>query len=125
MGETLGILLLSGEYERAHYAFMVAAGAGAIGRRVVLFASNGGCRALMVEWGGLAGAGADAVVQARGVAGFVALREAAGELGVRLMVCDSGMRMAGLEAAGLLGGVEVAGIPSFLSAVGGGQVITL
>ena len=79
-GSSLGILLVSAGHERAHYAFMVAAGAAAIGRAVTLFATNEGCRALMP--------------------------------GV-------------LDPAGLLPGVEVAGIPTFLSATGAGQVVTL
>jgi len=37
---TLGILLLSGGHERAHYAFVLATGAAAVGRAVVLFATG-------------------------------------------------------------------------------------
>jgi len=40
----LGILLLDGGHERAHYALVMASGAAALGREVVLFATNGGCR---------------------------------------------------------------------------------
>ena len=36
----LGVLLLSGTHDRAHYAFVVASGAAALGRQVVLFATN-------------------------------------------------------------------------------------
>ena len=127
---TLGVLLLSGEYERAHYAFMVAAAAAAVGRRVVLFATNGGCHALAVDWTALRGDGRagteqDASVQSCGVAGFAALREAAGELGVAMLACDSGLRVANLLPRSLLPGVEVAGIPTFLAAVGDGQIVTL
>ena len=121
----LGILLISGGHERAHYAFMLAAGAAAVGRGAVLFATNEGCRALLADWSGMADAGRDAAVRARGVAGLAELRDAATQLGVRLMACDSGLRMAGLASAALLPGVEVAGIPSFLSAVGAGQIATL
>ncbi len=126
---SLGILLLSGSFERAHYAFMLAAGAGAMGRRVVLFASNGGCHALCRDWSGLSGAdgadGADAAVQAAGVAGFDTLREAAAELGTVLLACDSGLRMAGIGPGLLLPGVAVSGIPGFLSAAGPGQLLTV
>ena len=41
--EPLGILLLSGAHDRAHYAFVLASGAAALGRQVVLFATNAGC----------------------------------------------------------------------------------
>src|ERR1700750_2308993 len=48
--EPLGILLLSGAHDRAHYAFVLASGAAALGREVVLFAINSGCHALFGEW---------------------------------------------------------------------------
>lgn len=123
----LGILLLSGEYERAHYAFMMATAAAAVGRRVVLFATNGGCHAL-ADWSLLRGAGCtaldqDAIVRSRGVAGLAELRDAAEELGVAMMACDSGLRLSGVLPESLLPGVGVAGIPTFLSAVGAGQLV--
>ena len=125
MAERLGILLISAGHERAHYAFVLAAGAAAIGREVCVFATNAGCLALMQDWSALDGGSRDSAVRAAGVAGLDELREAAAELGVRLMACDAGLRMAGLEAASLWCGVEVAGVPSFLSATAGGQIVTL
>ncbi len=125
MAETLGILLISGGHERGHYAFVLAAGAAAVGRRVVVFATNDGCLALAADWSGIPDAGRDAAVRARGVAGLEELRAASLELGVRLMACDSGLRMAGLDPASLLAGVEASGVPAFLSAVGPGQIVTL
>lgn len=50
---TLGVLLLSGSHDRAHYAFVVASGAAALGRQVVLFATNRGCIALCRDWSGI------------------------------------------------------------------------
>lgn len=123
--ETLGILLISGAHERAHYAFVLAAGAAAIGRRVTLFATNDGCRALLRDWSSLEGAARDASVRERGVAGLDELRDAAVELGVRLLACDSGLRMAGLGPAELLAAAEVTGVPAFLAAVGASPIITL
>ena len=122
MADTLGVLLISGGHERAHYAFVLAAGAAAVGREVVLFATNEGCRALLRD---PPPDPRDAAVQSAGVAGLVELRGAAVELGVRLLACDAGLRMARLEPAALLPGVEVAGVPTFLSAVRVGQVLTL
>ena len=121
----LGILLLDGGHERAHYAFMLAAGAAAIGRQVVVLATNRGCHALCRDWSALDGAAGDAAAQARGVAGLAELREAALDLGATLMACDSGLRLAGIDPAALLPGVTVAGIPAFLSAAGTGQLVTL
>src|SRR5690242_21633072 len=89
--EPLGIILLSGAHDRAHYAFVLASGAAALGRRVVVFASNAGCRALLADWSGLADVARDDRVRAAGVAGFAELREATRELGARLIVCEAGL----------------------------------
>jgi peroxiredoxin family protein len=123
--DPLGILLISGGHERAHYAFVLAAGAAAVGRRVVLFATNEGCRALLADLSALPDAEREAEVQARGVAGLAELRAASLELGVRLLACDAGLRVARLDPAALLPGVEVAGVPSFLSEIGAGQIVSL
>lgn len=121
----LGILLLSGTQERAHYAFVLASGAAALGRAVVLFATNRGCHALLADWAGLDDAARDAQVRAGGVAGLAELRDAAIELGVRLIACEAGLRMAAVDRTGLLPAVEVAGVATFLEAIGDGQVISL
>jgi len=123
--EPLGILLLSGTHDRAHYAFVLASGAAALGRGVVLFASNAGCHALMTDWSGLADAARDARVRAAGVAGLEELRDACRELGVRLIACEAGLRAEGLDPGALLPGVEVAGVATFLEAVGAGQIASL
>lgn len=123
--DPLGILLLSGSHERAHYAFVLASGAAALGRPVVVFATNAGCHALLQDWSGLTEAGRDALVQSRGVAGLDTLREAAAELSVRMIACEAGLRSEALESAPLLGGVEVAGIATFLEAVGEGTILTI
>jgi len=123
--EPLGILLLSGAHDRAHYAFVVASGAAALGRQVVLFATNGGCHALLTDWSGLTDADRDARVRSAGVAGLEELREATREMGVRMIACEAGLRAEGLDAARLLPGVEVACIATFLEAVGSGQIVSL
>jgi peroxiredoxin family protein len=123
--EKLGLLLLSGNHDRAHYAFVLAAGAAALGRSVVLFASNRGCLALANDWSGLDDAARDARVQAAGVAGLDELREASIELGVRLIACEAGLRAEAIDPASLLPGVEIAGVATFLSAIGSGQIVTL
>ena len=70
--EPLGILLLSGTHDRAHYAFVLASGAAALGRQVVLFATNSGCHALFTDWSGLTDATRDERVRAAGVATWLA-----------------------------------------------------
>jgi peroxiredoxin family protein len=121
----LGVLLLSGDHERAHYAFVVASGAAALGRTVVLFATNRGCMALCRDWSALRDADRDVSIQARGVAGLDQLRDACLEMGVRMIACEAGLKAEALDASRLMPAVGVAGIATFLSAVGGGQIITI
>lgn len=121
----LGVLLASGTHAKAHFAFMLAAGAAALGREVTLFASNLGCHALLEDWSGLEDAGRDARAAGAGAAGLDELRAAVAEMGVRLLVCETGLRIEGLAGAALMPGAEVAGIVTFLESVGGGQIVSL
>jgi peroxiredoxin family protein len=123
--DPLGLLLLSGDHDRAHYAFVLASGAAAVDRPVVLFASNRGCFALAKDWSGLDDAVRDTRVRAAGVAGLDELRAASIDLGVRLIACEAGLRAEGIDPESLLPQVEIAGVVTFLSAIGGGQIITL
>jgi peroxiredoxin family protein len=125
MAPALGVLLISGGHERAHYAFVLAAAAAALGRSVILFATNEGTRALRADLAGLDDAGREARVRAAGVAGLADLRAATMQMGARLIACEAGLLMAGVQAAELLPGVEVAGVATFLAATGGGQIVTL
>ena len=123
--EPLGILLLSGAHDRAHYAFVLASGAAALGRKVVLFATNTGCHALFTDWSGLTDAARDERVRGAGVAGLDELREASVEMGVRMIACEAGLRAEGLDKARLMAGVEVAGVATFLEAAGAGQLVAI
>jgi predicted peroxiredoxin len=120
----LGVLLISGGHERAHYALMVATAAAAIGRGVTLFATNQGA-ALLLEATPLAADPREAELSARGVASLGELLAAARSLGVRCIACEAGLRAADLVGQPLAAGVEVAGLVTFLAAVGDGQVVTL
>jgi len=122
--EPIGIILLSGAHDRAHAAFTMAAAAGALGRPVILFATSGGCRALLADWSGLRDVGRDAVIRRRGVAGFGELREAARELGARMLMCEAGLKAEALDGQALAPGVEVSGMATLLEAVGGGQLVS-
>ena len=122
---TLGILLLSGSHDRAHYAFVVASGAAALGRNVVLFATNRGCIALCRDWTALSDADRDARIQANGIAGLDTLRDACLEMDVRMIACEAGLRAEAIDASLLLPQVEVAGVATFFSAIGAGQIITI
>jgi predicted peroxiredoxin len=122
--QPLGLLLRSGGHEAAHYALVVATGAAAVGRPVVLFATNAGCRLLLREAPLLADA-REALLESRGVAGIATLMEAAAELGIRRIACEAGLRAEGIAPGELAGGVEVAGIVTFLVEVGPGQMLAL
>ena len=122
---SLGILLMSGSHERAHYAFVVAAAAAALGRQVVVFATNDGCLGLCQDWAALSDSDRDSRIQMRGVAGIETLRDACVELNVRLIACEAGLRAEAIDPGRLIQGVEVAGVATFLAAVGTGQLITI
>ncbi|MCB4825146.1 DsrE family protein [Roseicella aerolata] len=124
MARTLGILLLSGDHDRAHYALVMATGAAALGREVTLFATNAGCR-LFLATAPLAAEPREAALAARGVAGIATLLAAAEELGIRRIACEAGLRAEDIPAASLAPGIEVAGVATFLAAVGDGQIVTL
>lgn len=121
---SLGILLRSPGHEPAHYALVLATGAAAIGRPVVLFATNAGL-ALFRSDAPLPTDPREAALASRGVAGIAVLAEAAGELGIRRMACDAGLRAEGIEPSALAEGVEVAGVVTFLEAVGDGALVSL
>lgn len=123
-GDPLGILLISGDFERAHTAFLLAAAAAAIGRKVTIFATSEGCRALCADWSGLADSGRDAAMRLRGIAGIGELRDSTCALGVRMIACETGLRIAAIARTDLMDGVEVAGAASFLGE-SRGQIVTL
>ena len=124
MARPLGVLLLSGGHERAHYALVMAAGAAALGRDAVLFATNAGCR-LFLDPTPLLADPREAALEARGVAGIGTLLAAASDLGLRRIACEAGLKAEGLAGQPLAPGVEVAGVATFLSAVGDGQIVSL
>jgi peroxiredoxin family protein len=117
-------LLLSGDHERAHYALVLATGAAAVGREVVLFATNAGCR-LFDQARPLEADARESLLAERGVAGIGTLLMAAEDLGIRRIACEAGLRAEGFDAAALRPGVEVAGVVTFLAAIGAGQIVTL
>ncbi len=123
-GPALGVLLLSGDHARAHYALVLATGAAALGRAVTLFATNAGCR-LFLDPSPLLADPREALLAARGVATIATLLPAAAELGIGRIACEAGLRAEDLAGAPLAPGVEVAGVATFLAAVGPGQIVSL
>ena len=138
--DKLSLLVLSGHFERVHYALVVASAAAAIGTPVTLFFTNQALFSLAGKgpggagWRSLPGAGGrtggaiDDERRARGVAGFEELLGACADLGVRFIACEMGLRAIGLDAAALRRDVpiEVAGVVTFIAdASATGTMLTL
>ena len=142
--ERLSVVLLSGDFERVHYALCMASAAAALERPVTLFVTLGALRAFMAEdtqgrpgWMGLPagqdlavpevadGGGLDARYRARGVAGFEELLQACRGLGVEFMVCEMGLRALGLQPGGLRADLELqpGGLATLLAR--GGRTVVL
>ena len=120
----LGVLLISGGHERAHYALVMATGAAALGRDVTLFATNKGLELLLADQR-LTEDPREALLMAGGVAGIRVLWAAARELGIRMIACEAGIVAEGFRARPLAPGVERAGVASFLEAAGSDRIVTL
>jgi peroxiredoxin family protein len=144
MPERLSVLLLSGSFERAHYALALASTAAALERPATLFVTLGATRALLADdgqgrpgWASLAvspdladaaagdGAGLDARNRARGIAGFEELLQACTALGVEIMVCEMGLRALDLAAPALRADVPIreGGLATLLGR--SGQIVVL
>jgi peroxiredoxin family protein len=121
-GDTLALVVLSGAFERVHYALATAAAAAALDRPVLLFFTQGAVTALLTGtdeapgWHrlavepGLAGGNAasrDRAFRERGAAGFEDLLAACKELGIRFLVCSMGLRVAGAKRAALRADLEI------------------
>ena len=129
--DKLSIVVFSGEFEKVHYALVMASGAAAIGTPVTLFFTMAACRALMRTgadgrpgWRSLPagegyadGGAMDDAFAERTCATFEELLSASVELGVRFMVCDMGLRALGLENEPLREDVTIdtGGVVTFLN----------
>lgn len=112
----LGLVVLSGAFERVHYALATAAAAAALDRPVILFFTQAAVTALLagddgapgwyrlaVEPGleGIDAASRDSAFRARGTAGFEDLLVACKELSVAFLVCSMGLRVTDTTRADL------------------------
>ncbi len=124
----LAIVIHAGGYDRVHYALVMASGAAAIGRPVILFftgralwtlVADDGWKALDFAEDGSSAATRDALLSHRGVATMPELLEACTALGVRIIACEMGWRALGLNKPRVAEGltVETAGVVTLLGAV--------
>ncbi len=140
----LGLILLSGCFDRVHYGLAMASSAAALERPATLLATQGALRALVAEdadgrpgWAGLPlspelmapgladGGALDARNRARGVAGFEELLQACAALGVELIACEMGLRAEGIAASALRRDLPIqrAGLATLLARPG--QLVVL
>lgn len=129
MSGALGVVVLSGEYARVHYALMMASAAAAIDRPVTLFFTMDAVVALGAEegWRRLEGADRHGQLRRRNVAEVETLLEACTALDVTIMVCEAGLKALDMAPADLRDdlGIEVTGLVTFYRAVGDGQIVVL
>lgn len=125
----LGLVVLSGEWERVHYALMMASSAAAIDRPVTLFVTMGAVPLLEADegWRRLSGSEDDEVLKERKVADTETLLEACAAMDITIMVCEAGLKARDIAPSALREdlGVEVTGLVTFYQSVGAGQIVAL
>ena len=129
MSAPLGLVVLSGEWARVHYALMMASSAAAIDRPVTLFVTMDAVPLLEAGegWRRLAGAEGDDALKARHVADTETLLEACAAMDVTIMVCEAGLKARDVASADLRDelGIAVTGLVTFYQSVGAGQIVAL
>ncbi|MDH5748334.1 MAG: DsrE/DsrF/DrsH-like family protein [Rhodospirillales bacterium] len=128
--DKLSITVFSGEFERVHYALVMASGAAAIDMPVTLFFTMGACRAMAKQDGWRAlpvggasgltdgdGGAADDGFRAKRVGSFEELLSACVEMKVRFLVCEMGLRALDMTVDDLRDDVpfEICGVVTFLN----------
>ncbi len=129
--DKLSIVVFSGQFDKIHYALVMASGAAAIDTKVTLFFTMEGVRSILSpdldglgSWSAQSttlcletGADMDENFKARGVADFETLLLACRDLGVRFMVCEMGLKAMDLSREAIRNDltVELGGVVTFLN----------
>lgn len=123
--DKLSIIVFSGQFERVHYALVMAAAAIASNKPVTLFFSMGAARALLKDMGwrklpseeAQSAQAMDDQFKQRGIGAFEELLEACVALGVTFQVCEMGLKALGIERNDLRADVPLAlgGVVTFLA----------
>lgn len=127
----LSIVVFAGQFDKVHYALVMASAAAAIDTPVTLFFTMEAVRNILKpgadgeqSWASQTttmcletGADMDAGFKERGVADFETLLAACRDLGVRFMVCEMGLKALDLKRADLRTDitVELGGVVTFLN----------
>ncbi len=119
--DKLSIVVFSGDFERIHYALVMASAAAAIGRRATLFFTMEASRALLKPGpdgqDARRGGEKDRAYIENGIAGFEELLVSCAALGVRFLVCEMGLRALNIGRGDLRDdlGIEEGGVVTFLN----------
>ena len=122
----LSLVILSGSFEKVHYALVMASAALATGREVTLFFTMDASRALLAPSGwrhlrteaeGATATSIDLSFSTRGIGSFEELLSACASLGAKFMVCEMGLRALGLENDATRDelSIETGGVVTFLN----------
>lgn len=123
--DKLSIVVFSGQFERVHYALVMAGAAIASNKPVTLFFTMGAARALQKDQGwrklpseeAASASAMDELFKQRGIGAFEELLDACIALGVVFQVCEMGLKALGIDNADLRPDVPVAlgGVVTFLA----------
>ena len=102
--DKLSLIIQSGDYDRVHYALVMASAALAVGKPVTLFFTMAATRALTAGW---ADDARETAFAADGLATFEELLSACSELDATFMVCELGLRAEMLSREDLRGDIRI------------------
>ena len=129
--QKLSFVVFAGQFDKVHYALVMASAAAAIDTPVTLFFTMEAVRNILKpgtdgeqSWASQTttmclqtGADMDADFKERGVADFETLLTACAELGVRFMVCEMGLKALDLKREDIRSdlNIEMGGVVTFLN----------
>lgn len=102
--DKLSLIIQSGDYDRVHYALVMASAALAVGKPVTLFFTMAATRALTASW---ADNSRETTFAADGLATFEELLAACSELDATFMVCELGLRAEKLGRGDLRDDIQI------------------
>ena len=102
--DKLSLIIQSGDYDRVHYALVVASAALAVGKPVTLFFTMAATSALTAGW---ADNSRETAFAADGLATFEELLAACSELDATFMVCELGLRAEKLGRGDLRDDIQI------------------
>ena len=102
--DKLSLIIQSGDYDRLHYALVMASAALAVGKPVTLFFTMAATRALTAGW---ADNSRETTFAADGLATFEELLAACSELDATFMVCELGLRAEKLDRGDLRDDIQI------------------